>query len=94
MLLKPALAVRWTVAGHGLGALEGGGNTFSPSNASLCEGHPPAGCDPKLCWSLPDAPLVACRRLLDALKINASGKAHVWLWVQHHFGCVLLVTCT
>ena len=34
MPLKPALAVRGTVAEHRLGALEGGG-TSTPSNASL-----------------------------------------------------------
>ena len=33
--LKPALAARGTVAGHWLGALEGGGGTPRPSNASL-----------------------------------------------------------
>ena len=35
MALKPALGVRGTAAGHSLGALEVGGVTFPPSNASL-----------------------------------------------------------
>ena len=35
MPLKPALGVRGTAAGHSLGALEVGGVTFPPSNASL-----------------------------------------------------------
>ena len=35
MPLKLALGVRGTVAGHRLGALEGGGGTSPPSDASL-----------------------------------------------------------
>ena len=35
MPLRLALAVKGTVAGHRLGALEGGGFTSPPSNASL-----------------------------------------------------------
>ena len=41
MPLKPTLGARETVAGHGLGALEGGGGTSPPSNAPLLPGHPP-----------------------------------------------------
>ena len=36
-----------------------------------------AKCNPNLYWRLPDAPLVAYRRLLDAVEIVAGGKAHV-----------------
>ena len=38
MPLKLALGVRETVAGHRLGAREGGGGTSPPSNAFLTEG--------------------------------------------------------
>ena len=41
MPLKRALAVRETVAGHRQGALEGGGGTSPPSNASLPPPRPP-----------------------------------------------------
>ena len=41
MPLRLALGVRGTVAGHSLGALEGGGGTSPPSNASLPPGPPP-----------------------------------------------------
>ena len=44
MPMRLALAVRETVAGHRLGALEGGGVTSPPSNASLVRGQEPSLC--------------------------------------------------